>query len=412
MYQVSRPPSASDANLLDRAVELIGMRGLRGVATRAIAEHAGVSPALVNYRFGSRAGLIDAALERASAADAEAWQQRRMRIENLNLAASDIRSLLHGLVREDFVAGRRAALSRWASIVETERTGDHAAMSWRWMSSPARFWEFTLGKLGLDAELAPILAATLLSSGLPYLFANPSFEHEAWVHDLVDRVADRLLGLKPATRGDSPWRQLAERAAEEHLASHPPRDDAGHAVRTIIDGAVAIVMSDGVDALTHRAVAERAGVSLSSTTHHFASLDEILIAACIEVYRRARASALDPSGAVRPFTLEQMTETLTSEPGPEANLRAEMATIHEVMIAISRTPAVRPIAVGLLAQTGRTSTAALAAMRGKRDDTDRIDGQIFAHAMTGYFLLTTSAPSELRSKHLDALAAFMNAVWC
>ena len=47
----------------------------------------------------------------------------------------------------------------------------------------------------------------------------------------------------------------------------------------IADAALAIVLEQGVAAVSHRAVAERAGVPLGSTTYHFESLDDLLVTA-------------------------------------------------------------------------------------------------------------------------------------
>jgi DNA-binding transcriptional regulator YbjK len=47
----------------------------------------------------------------------------------------------------------------------------------------------------------------------------------------------------------------------------------------IIDAAAELVTEVGVAALTHRLVAARAGVALGSTTHYFATLDELRAAA-------------------------------------------------------------------------------------------------------------------------------------
>jgi DNA-binding transcriptional regulator YbjK len=60
----------------------------------------------------------------------------------------------------------------------------------------------------------------------------------------------------------------------------PTRAEASEQVRdAIVAATVQIVGRDGVGAVTHRRVAELAGVSLSSTTWHFASKEEILEAA-------------------------------------------------------------------------------------------------------------------------------------
>jgi AcrR family transcriptional regulator len=65
------------------------------------------------------------------------------------------------------------------------------------------------------------------------------------------------------------------------------RTEASERLReAIVAATVRIVARDGVGAVTHRRVAEEAGVSLSSTTWHFASKAEILEAALAWTARR------------------------------------------------------------------------------------------------------------------------------
>jgi DNA-binding transcriptional regulator YbjK len=83
-----------------------------------------------------------------------------------------------------------------------------------------------------------------------------------------------------------------------------PLTDKGRARRSAIASAAADLLLDaGPPAVTHRAVAQRAGVSLGSTTYYFADRDELL-AAAIERARsadvaRARAAADQPPGRGR-----------------------------------------------------------------------------------------------------------------
>jgi TetR/AcrR family transcriptional regulator, regulator of biofilm formation and stress response len=46
--------------------------------------------------------------------------------------------------------------------------------------------------------------------------------------------------------------------------------------RAILQAALRVISEHGVDAVSHRAVAEEAGVPLASTTYYFESLDELL----------------------------------------------------------------------------------------------------------------------------------------
>lgn len=72
--KAERPPrgrASSERALIDAAIELVIESGVHAVSVRAIADRAGVNHGLVHHYFGSKAGLINAALadviERANA---------------------------------------------------------------------------------------------------------------------------------------------------------------------------------------------------------------------------------------------------------------------------------------------------------------------------------------------------------
>lgn len=70
-----------------------------------------------------------------------------------------------------------------------------------------------------------------------------------------------------------------------------PRRPAAEIRAAIVDATIRIIGRDGVTGVTHRAIADEAGVSLSSTTYHFASKEEIVGAALERVAELEIASA-------------------------------------------------------------------------------------------------------------------------
>ncbi|MEU8671135.1 TetR family transcriptional regulator [Streptomyces anulatus] len=117
----------------------------------------------------------------------------------------------------------------------------------------------------------------------------------------------------------------------------------------IIDAALSVIAADGIAGLSHRTVAAEADVPLGSTTYHFGSLDELLVAAlrrCNENF----VQALRDSGA---FAVE------AGEGGPEVDLAEELTRLldrwfagergaieleYELYLAALRRPALRPVA--------------------------------------------------------------------
>ena len=117
----------------------------------------------------------------------------------------------------------------------------------------------------------------------------------------------------------------------------------GHARTAILAATLEIIASDGIDAVTHRRVAEIAGVSPGSTTHHFTSRED-LIRETFRFYlqmasefmsaidEEVRASIADPLERVRRFATEIIKREF-EHPGEE-NIRAE----HEMLLYASTDP--------------------------------------------------------------------------
>ena len=91
----------------------------------------------------------------------------------------------------------------------------------------------------------------------------------------------------------------------------------------IIDAAIRIVELKGIAALSHRAVAAEADVPLGSTTYHFASLDDLLVAALRQVNSEPRSAmthwedvlaevrASPPSGGAQEAERRRLADALT-----------------------------------------------------------------------------------------------------
>lgn len=127
--------------------------------------------------------------------------------------------------------------------------------------------------------------------------------------------------------------------------------------RSIVEAAAGIILAEGPGAVSHRAVAERAGVPLSATTYYFSGLDELLDAAATYLMERwaeraetvreervrSRAgteprqaepgSAAGPGHAIEPETTEPKVDTgsgLAAEPGRA--IEPEIATEPEELV--------------------------------------------------------------------------------
>lgn len=104
----------------------------------------------------------------------------------------------------------------------------------------------------------------------------------------------------------------------------------------IIDAAIRVVGAKGIAGLSHRSVAAEADVPLGSTTYHFATLDDLLVAALRQA-NEAFAPVLDPEADLAQALARLLGELLTAD-----RARAELE--YELYLAALRRPALRPVA--------------------------------------------------------------------
>ncbi|MFE1176259.1 TetR/AcrR family transcriptional regulator [Streptomyces sp. NPDC058773] len=150
----------------------------------------------------------------------------------------------------------------------------------------------------------------------------------------------------------------------------------------IIDAAIAVVGERGIAGLSHRAVAAAADVPLGSTTYHFASLDELLIAAlrqvngvCLAEFARW-VDGIDPAVPLAEEVARLVADTLAGD-------RSRMELEYELYLAALRHEAVRPIAAECLDEMVRLLGRRIGDVRTARAVVAFTDGLVLQHLLTG-----------------------------
>ncbi|MER7953244.1 TetR family transcriptional regulator [Streptomyces sp. NPDC096030] len=124
--------------------------------------------------------------------------------------------------------------------------------------------------------------------------------------------------------------------------ARPRRHDPERRQR-IVDAALRVVGARGIDGLSHRTVAAEADVPLGSTTYHFASLDELLVAALRQAGEGFGRQLRESPALADPHTdLAAVLARLTGEwiGGSRTGVELE----YELYLAALRRPALRPVA--------------------------------------------------------------------
>ncbi|MFI9252430.1 TetR/AcrR family transcriptional regulator [Streptomyces sp. NPDC053069] len=113
--------------------------------------------------------------------------------------------------------------------------------------------------------------------------------------------------------------------------------------RRLIDAAIRVVGRDGIAGLSHRSVAAEADVPLGSTTYHFATLEELMVAALRQVnenFARVLAERLPDQGDGGDLAGDLAGALGAWLSGDRTGVELE----YELYLAALRRPALRPVA--------------------------------------------------------------------
>ena len=367
------------ARLLTGAYSVLIDQGLAGASARSIAVRAGSSASAIHYHFERVDELIRAALDDARERDVR-W--RYAALDKLPQAALEPALLPHFLTGVIDTAGRafsELALLRWDVALEAALHGRFVKVACQWREDLNAFWSAVLSSFGITAS-ASIVAEFADAVGRIYLVAGSGPTHIAWVTETCARCAERLCGVSLSVRKGRIWRDL-------HLptvARTPTADQSASAssstAHRIVDGALDVILTQGPRAMTHRAVAAAAGVSLSSTTYHFASREEILHAAFARL--RAITVARTAGPGPRPpqtLTLDELIERMGGALVPNAGaVSREYLAAQSLIHATARDAALREHAQHLYARMGEPTLHLFRLTSELRNRSDALSAFIFA----------------------------------
>jgi DNA-binding transcriptional regulator YbjK len=161
----------------------------------------------------------------------------------------------------------------------------------------------------------------------------------------------------------------------------------------IIEATIRLIGRGGVDGVSHRAVAREAGVSLSSTTYHFASKDEIVTdalrrVAALEIDRIARdAERLADAHPDIVSIARALAAWLTEQVEGDGLLRVRAG--YHLQLEAARRPELRAIHV---AWGQAVQELAGRVLRAAGSPHPRTDASILASAIDGLRLDEVTAP--------------------
>lgn len=302
---MSRRPTATarlDTDLeptLHAAMTLVAADGLKGLSLRPLAERLGSTVSTLTHRFGLKDELLATLIEAAAAQDGAFFDRWLARIRALDVSDAALMAELADAILSD-MAGPEALRTRFycellqGVVARPEIASALAAWSGRRLD----FWRAASAGLG-DPELGEWLHAfsTLEAA---YGLAVGDVAAYRWLRRLGLRRLCR--GLIPADGAAELWQFQVFRAALGDMLDDPGRPApaltewqakaAGHIS--------ALIIAEGADAVTHRAIAARAGLANSTLAYHFPRQEDLLRAGLSDIATRIHGIIAPTPGEAAP----------------------------------------------------------------------------------------------------------------
>jgi len=275
--------AAAAKPIVEAALRLLREHRALDLSMREIAVAAGVAPSLVAYHFESRPHVVACACAVAGAH----WRQKLG--ELTAAAAAEAGAARKAEVCSAWMAGLaadRPDLARlWGDLLlAAAREPLLAAVALDWVAA----WRETWLAIAEGNQEAAAIAGEF--AAFEMVFTAPLLgivDRDLIMREAMRRVFLRIEGGKVSTI-DCYWHT---RFCLDRMDPLPAKAAPDRAVKArIIDAAADIIAIEGASAATHRAIAARAGASLSSMTYHFETRAMLVREGLLRVFQRSMTS--------------------------------------------------------------------------------------------------------------------------
>lgn len=342
------------ARIVDGAVAVLAQAGVAGLTHRAVAKAAGVSLAATTYHFATKADILAETSRVQLAGYLDAFRRFGGRLGDGREGIGSLDDLVLRVVLNALGRERTRSLAWLELALHGGRSRDGRALAQAWYGELDAIW----ADIGARLQAAP----------------SP---HEAGA--AVDRAIGLTFLLQPLAPGEAAARDLltgatdiARLAAAEAMAPSPADAEAGPAAagearRRIVEAAIGILIEEGAGAISHGAVAKRAGMARSGPSYHFPTIGALMRTAQMALFERAKARYRAGFGTLPPAEIGEarLIDVTTAIYFREVlEFAHENIGYHSVWLSAARDAELRPAVLASLLDQHRAWLRRLAAIPG------------------------------------------------
>lgn len=385
--RVSGAATSADG-IVEAAIAAAREVGIGGLTGRIVADHAKTSPSAINYRFGNIDGLYRAIHETLSQRSAQWRAEQLASLTDDRCEFLSVGGVVAGCINDLAQEGRRFALMlQELREIHAYRICDFGALPHEEWAATSAFFKAVVERFAHGEEW-PEVWHLFAEGSITYAFsdAEPAYR-TAWLSTLAQRLEARLSRSAVALK---PWAPDASPLAIS-LPELPAWPDGK--VR-IVEATLRLIGRIGISQVTHRRVAEEAGLSLAATTYFFASKEELIHTAFQYLHLNSAVRAEDAS-------MDDGTHYADLMLTPDGELRWEIGAYRALFHAAIHNPSLQPL-VNRLRLRGHGSAKWL--KRRGIEGIDRIDGLVWSLLAAGIVQRAMLLTPQERRAYLDSVS--------
>lgn len=297
MASASSPVTPTETDLrqriLDEAIGLLASSGIRGATLRDVAGRCGVGLAAISSQFGNKDALIAACFAEVVRGDIDRLGAIVAECAAMQVPGDILPSFLWVACEEAGGLRRTQMLVLLELLLCAPASQQFAPLCREWLVARRDALRRAGAAAGIDPLAMDVLGLHLLSESS---FAISCAASASYLHLARAGFLEAALLL---TGQHSPPEPPAMKALAKRFFADPgstpsseeatPKGRGAESRARIVDAAASIIEADGLSAITNRAVADRAGVSLALTTYHFKSIADLSFSGIVRVFEKVNA---------------------------------------------------------------------------------------------------------------------------
>lgn len=383
------PVGISVGAIVDQALDLVASGGLAELTLRPLATSLGVSVPVISTRMGSKEQLLEGVTQAAHASDLAFFGKWRALANDLGAPDTAARAAMAELALREWVTRERRQVVLLIELVHDRALRpDRLPALENWLDDAGRFWaELIFG----DAALADLALGYMLDEAGFSLGADDSPKYALLRSLCLRRFAGGIFPGAQAREGETIASLIGSLDADVPLTAQE-----GDAKRRRIAGSAAdLIVSQGIESVTHRSVALAAGVPASTVVYHFGGRPALVVAGLHAVIARFHSRRSD------------IRAEHDGRPPNDTSIQDLVKATSMIALASAREPSLLPYALDMRRRRGENWRASdIAAMGiGIGAGFDRAAAQVLSIAAFGMGMIGMARKIPDRTHYMHAFAA-------